>query len=81
VIVDDILLMFWVLSWILIGTIYLHSVGLSFFGARRWKPRSDHAPEKRFAVLVAAHNEAEVIGAFFRTLRGRNIRARYTMSS
>ena len=59
--VDVILLAFWLFSWILIGTIYLHSVFLSVFGIRRWKPQPDHAPKKRFAVLVAAHNEETVI--------------------
>lgn len=69
--VDDIVLAFWVLSWILIGTIYLHSVVLSLFGMRRWKPKPDAPPEKRFAVLIAAHNEEGVIEALLRDLVGQ----------
>jgi cellulose synthase/poly-beta-1,6-N-acetylglucosamine synthase-like glycosyltransferase len=66
--VDGILLGFWLFSWILIGTIYVHSLFLSFFGLRRWKPQPDHLPEKRFAVLVAAHNESLVIEPLLRDL-------------
>jgi cellulose synthase/poly-beta-1,6-N-acetylglucosamine synthase-like glycosyltransferase len=69
--VDGVLLGFWLFSWILIGTIYLHSFFLSFFGVRRWKPQPDHSPEKRLAVLVAAHNEAAVIEPLLRDLMGQ----------
>src|SRR2546427_7432358 len=70
--VDVILLAFWLFSWILIGTIYLHSVALSIFGIRPWEPQPDHAPKKRFAVLIAAHNEEAVIKHLLQDLMGQD---------
>jgi len=67
-VLEYLLLAFWVFSWIIIGTIYFHSVALSFFGIRSWKPKPDHPPEKRFAVLVAAYNEEAVIEALLKDL-------------
>ena len=35
---------------------------LSFFGLFKSAPKSDSKPKKSFAILVAAHNEENVIG-------------------
>ncbi|WNQ10349.1 glycosyltransferase family 2 protein [Paenibacillus aurantius] len=42
---------------------------LSFFGWYRRKTNVQHAPQKTFAVLVAAHNEEQVVGALIENLK------------
>lgn len=46
----------------------LYQLFLSFFGWRRKQEVITHAPQKSFAVLVAAHNEEQVIGALIENL-------------
>jgi len=63
------------LSNILLGIqIVLAAVGgyqlfLTFFGWFRRKPKAQHAPQKSFAILVAAHNEEQVVGALIDNLK------------
>ncbi|WP_442601671.1 glycosyltransferase family 2 protein [Paenibacillus sp. KN14-4R] len=45
---------------------------LAFFGYRLPKKRQEHAPKKSFAVLVAAHNEEQVVGALIDNLKEMN---------
>lgn len=45
---------------------------LSFFGWYRKKKRVSHEPQKSFAVLVAAHNEEQVVGALIENLKALN---------
>jgi len=45
----------------LTGAIGLYQIVLSFFGLWRREEKIIHAPSKKFAVLVAAHNEEDVI--------------------
>ncbi|MFD2610978.1 glycosyltransferase family 2 protein [Paenibacillus gansuensis] len=45
---------------------------LSFYGWFREKKKASHEPEKTFAVLVAAHNEEEVVGALIENLQNLN---------
>ncbi|GIP38889.1 glycosyl transferase family 2 [Paenibacillus sp. J31TS4] len=54
--------------------IVLFSIGayqlvMAFFGWFRRKNKKQHAPQKSFAVLVAAHNEEQVIGALLENLK------------
>ncbi|MEI7027234.1 glycosyltransferase family 2 protein [Paenibacillus sp. y28] len=42
---------------------------LTFFGWRRNKASMQHSPQKRFAILVAAHNEEQVVGALLENLK------------
>ncbi|MGE6229054.1 glycosyltransferase family 2 protein [Paenibacillus chitinolyticus] len=42
---------------------------LTFFGWKRPKKKTQHPPQKSFAVLVAAHNEEEVVGALLENLK------------
>ncbi|GAB6988327.1 glycosyltransferase family 2 protein [Paenibacillus pini] len=51
------------------GLIGLYQVVLSFFGWYRKKENVSHSPQKTFAVLVAAHNEEEVVGALLENLQ------------
>ena len=57
---------------ILIVLIGLYHVFMTFFGWYRKKPASLCKPQKSFAVLVAAHNEEQVIGALLDNLRRLN---------
>jgi cellulose synthase/poly-beta-1,6-N-acetylglucosamine synthase-like glycosyltransferase len=45
---------------------------LSFFGWYRKKAKAQYKPQKTFAVLVAAHNEAQVVGALIENLKTLN---------
>jgi len=69
---DYLLAFFWIFSWTLIAIIYAHSVALSVFGVRPWRRKNEHAPRKRFAVLVPAHNEASVIRPLLEDLQGQS---------
>ncbi|SDE21899.1 Glycosyltransferase, catalytic subunit of cellulose synthase and poly-beta-1,6-N-acetylglucosamine synthase [Paenibacillus sp. UNCCL117] len=42
---------------------------LTFFGWYRRKSKVSHAPQKSFAVLIAAHNEEQVVGALIENLK------------
>ncbi|GGG04575.1 glycosyltransferase family 2 protein [Paenibacillus abyssi] len=42
---------------------------LTFYGWRRKKHGPVHAPQKSFAVLIAAHNEEQVVGALIENLQ------------
>lgn len=70
--IDVVLAGFWILTWILIGTIYFHAVTLSFFGLRKREGTPDHPPEKRFAVLIPAHNEEGVLRPLLEDLRNQD---------
>lgn len=53
--------------WLIV--LLLWQVFVSFFGfSRKVKTYQDHAPEKRFLVLVPAHNEEKVIGDIINNL-------------
>ena len=67
-ILDHILIVFWVLSWGLIGIIYAHAMGLSLFGLRKWVRMSERIPKNRFAIIIPAHNEETVLGDLLRDL-------------
>ncbi|MEX2460531.1 MAG: glycosyltransferase family 2 protein [Paenibacillaceae bacterium] len=43
---------------------------LSIFGWYRKKNKTQHTPQKTFAILVAAHNEEQVVGALIENLKG-----------
>ena len=47
----------------------LYQLVLSFWGLKIKKERKKHAPQKTFAVLVAAHNEEQVVGALIENLK------------
>ncbi|GIO67026.1 glycosyltransferase family 2 protein [Paenibacillus sp. FSL M7-1455] len=51
------------------GLVGLYQLVLSFFGWYRKKESKSHSPQKTFAVIVAAHNEEEVIGALLENLQ------------
>ncbi len=54
---------------ILLAVIGGYQLLLSFFGWYRRKNKANHAPQKSFAVLVAAHNEEQVVGALIENLK------------
>lgn len=53
----------------LLAIIALYSFVLSLFGFKKNKSRPKQAPQKSFAVLVAAHNEEKVVGALLENLK------------
>jgi len=53
----------------LTGAISAYQVGVSLFGMRQPKDTVTHGPQKSFAILVAAHNEAEVIEPLIENLQ------------
>ncbi|MBW7456183.1 glycosyltransferase family 2 protein [Paenibacillus sepulcri] len=61
-------------SLLIFFQIFLAFVGvyqftISLFGIVRKKRHLNHKPQKSFAVLVAAHNEAQVVGALIENLK------------
>ncbi|MFC0214512.1 glycosyltransferase family 2 protein [Paenibacillus chartarius] len=54
---------------IVLAVIGAYQLGLTFFGWRRPKAKPKQAPQKSFAVLVAAHNEEQVVGALIENLK------------
>ncbi len=44
-----------------LASIAVYQFTLSLFGLKKHKSRKQHDPQKSFAVIVAAHNEAQVI--------------------
>lgn len=53
----------------LTGAISAYQVGVSLFGIRQKQETTKHAPQKSFAIFVAAHNEAEVIEPLIENLQ------------
>lgn len=54
---------------VLIALIAVYQFTLSLFGFLKNKSRKRHEPRKSFAVLVAAHNEEQVVGALIENLK------------
>jgi cellulose synthase/poly-beta-1,6-N-acetylglucosamine synthase-like glycosyltransferase len=57
---------------VILAAIAIYQFGFSLFGLHRKKSKVQFAPEKSFAVLVAAHNEEEVVGALMENLKQLN---------
>lgn len=57
---------------VILAAIAVYQFGFSLFGLRKKKNKLQFAPEKSFAVLVAAHNEEEVVGALMENLKQLN---------
>ncbi|WP_040950445.1 glycosyltransferase family 2 protein [Gorillibacterium massiliense] len=57
---------------IIIAVIGVYQLVLAFFGWFRRKKRTQFAPQKSFAILVAAHNEEQVVGALLENLKTLN---------
>ncbi|KEO81272.1 glycosyltransferase family 2 protein [Tumebacillus flagellatus] len=53
----------------LTGALSAYQVGVSLFGLRQKQETITHAPQKTFAIFVAAHNEAEVIEPLLENLQ------------
>ncbi|GIP34446.1 glycosyltransferase family 2 protein [Paenibacillus sp. J2TS4] len=49
-----------------------YQLSLAFFGWYRRKQKKQYEPQKSFAVLVAAHNEEQVVGALIENLKSLN---------
>lgn len=58
-----------VAAQILMALIGVYQFSISIFGIIKKKTRKFHAPQKSFAVLVAAHNEEQVVGALIENLK------------
>lgn len=54
---------------ILFSAIGVYQLALTFFGWYKPKLKMKHEPRKSFAVLVAAHNEEQVVGALLENLK------------
>jgi cellulose synthase/poly-beta-1,6-N-acetylglucosamine synthase-like glycosyltransferase len=54
---------------VVLALVGAYQLVLTFFGLRKPKQGKSHAPQKSFAVLVAAHNEEQVVGALMENLR------------
>lgn len=54
---------------VLLALIAVYQFTLSLFGFLKNKSRKRHEPRKSFAVLVAAHNEEQVVGALIENLK------------
>lgn len=54
---------------VILATIAVYQFTLSLFGFMKNKSRKRQSPRKSFAVLVAAHNEAQVVGALIDNLK------------
>lgn len=57
---------------VVLAMIGAYQLILAFFGYRKPKKVKAHAPQKTFAVLVAAHNEEQVVGALIDNLKQLN---------
>ncbi|AIQ51175.1 glycosyltransferase family 2 protein [Paenibacillus sp. FSL R7-0331] len=57
---------------VILAAIAVYQFTFSLFGLHRKKKKEQFAPEKSFAVLVAAHNEEEVVGALMENLKQLN---------
>ncbi|MFH5181265.1 glycosyltransferase family 2 protein [Paenibacillus sp. TAB 01] len=54
---------------VVLALIGVYQLFLTFFGWYQRKPKAQHAPQKSFAVLIAAHNEEQVVGALIDNLK------------
>ncbi|MFD0588551.1 glycosyltransferase family 2 protein [Paenibacillus sp. GCM10027627] len=54
---------------VVLALIAVYQFSLSLFGFMKNKSRKRHKPRKSFAVLVAAHNEEQVVGALIDNLK------------
>ncbi|MBE0344054.1 glycosyltransferase, partial [Paenibacillus sp. 28ISP30-2] len=54
---------------IILALIAAYQFAFSLFGLVRKKRKEHAAPEKSFAILVAAHNEEQVVGALMENLK------------
>ncbi|WP_168121144.1 glycosyltransferase family 2 protein [Paenibacillus sp. HB172176] len=54
---------------VVLASVAVYQFALSMFGFMKNKSRKRHAPQKSFAVLVAAHNEEQVVGALIENLK------------
>ncbi|AIQ11830.1 glycosyltransferase family 2 protein [Paenibacillus durus] len=57
---------------VILALIAVYQFGFSLFGLRKKKKKELFPPEKSFAVLVAAHNEEQVVGALMENLKQLN---------
>lgn len=57
---------------VILAAIAVYQFTFSLFGLRKKKKKAQFKPEKSFAVLVAAHNEEEVVGALMENLKQLN---------
>lgn len=57
---------------VILAAIAVYQFAFSLFGLRKKKKKALLNPEKSFAVLVAAHNEEEVVGALMENLKQLN---------
>jgi cellulose synthase/poly-beta-1,6-N-acetylglucosamine synthase-like glycosyltransferase len=57
---------------VILAAIAIYQFSFSLFGLHKKKKKMQFKPEKSFAVLVAAHNEEEVVGALMDNLKQLN---------
>lgn len=57
---------------VVLSLIGLYQMFLTFFGWARNKKKTRFAPQKSFAIFVAAHNEGKVVGALIENLKNLN---------
>lgn len=57
---------------IILAVVGVYQFGLALFGMYKKKNKEQYEPNKSFAVLVAAHNEEEVVGALMENLKHLN---------
>ncbi|CQR53845.1 glycosyltransferase family 2 protein [Paenibacillus riograndensis] len=57
---------------VILAAIAVYQFTFSLFGLHKKKNKAQFAPQKSFAVLVAAHNEEEVVGALMENLKQLN---------
>ncbi|MBY3619688.1 glycosyltransferase [Acinetobacter sp. CUI P1] len=57
---------------VILAAIAVYQFTFSLFGLHKKKTKTKFKPEKTFAVLVAAHNEEEVVGALMENLKQLN---------
>ncbi|GAB6926842.1 glycosyltransferase family 2 protein [Paenibacillus sp. JCM 10914] len=57
---------------VLLAAVGVYQFVFSLFGLIKRKKKEHHAPNKSFAVLVAAHNEEQVVGALMENLKQLN---------
>ncbi len=57
---------------VILAAVAVYQFAFSLFGLRKKKKKAQFKPEKSFAVLVAAHNEEEVVGALMENLKQLN---------
>lgn len=55
---------------IVLASVGVYQLCMTFFGWYRNKRKAQFEPQKSFAILVAAHNEEQVVGALLENLKG-----------